>query len=297
MKQNKKIKIFLTIILILFITINVTYGGNNTTNLTTQPKTIGYEDYDTVVALEDGDSNVSFSNNLTGYCIEYREHSAKENDTFYVTNTNETINKKTGESVGNYLKTFFVKFHNNTLTNNLSYNGKDVEQSIFNQHIIWHFTDDFTSPVTKDSESLINRIIYESDNEVLGDEGFYDYGNGTLAYYRFCTLIASYENHQNFFAYDIIFTEKPIIPSDDTINNINETINETDTNINNTLNDEGLIEENKTILLDGNKTNNTYTLNKSKPINLEKYKTGNKITLLLITLLAYTICTNIKKEK
>lgn len=281
----------------MFVSVSTVYAGNNTTTDTIQPKIIGYDDYDTVVALEDGDSNVSFSNNLTGYCIEYREHSAKENDTFYVTSTNETINKKTGESVGNYLKTFFVKFHNNTLTNNLSYNGKDVEQSIFNQHIIWHFTDDFTSPVTKDSESLINGIIYESDNELLSDEGFYDYGDGTLAFYRFCTLIASYENHQNFFAYDIIFMEKPPTPTNDTTNNINNTVNETDIQDNNTYNDELSNGEKTTLTIINNEKNNTYTLNKTKPINLEKYKTGNNITLLLITLLAYTICTNIKKEK
>ena len=114
-----KIKLIM-MLFILFMCIGSVYGGNNTTDVL-NPKMLEDNDLNTTIALESGDSNISFSNNMTGYCIEYREHSANANDVFYITNTSKTLNKNDGSDVSNYLKTFFIKFHNNTIKNNLTY--------------------------------------------------------------------------------------------------------------------------------------------------------------------------------
>ena len=107
----------------------------------------------------------------------------------------------------------------------------------------------------------------------MTDSGYYDYENGTRAYYRFATLLASYKEYQNFFTYDIYFTNIP------TINDINNTINETDNIIN---------ENNNDTIFDLN-TNNTYV--KNEHIGLEKYKTGNNIMVLFIILIFVIILT------
>lgn len=259
-----KIKIMI-ILFVLFMCIGSVYGGNNTTDIP-NPKILEDNDFNTTIALESGDSNITFSNNMTGYCIEYREHSASANDVFYIANTSKTINKNDGSDVSNYLKTFFIKFHNQTIQNNLTY---PVNQSVFNQHIIWHFTNNFTSPITTDSSWLINAIIKESLKEKLGDNGYYDYDNGTRVYYSFATLLASYEEYQNFFAYNIYFTN---IPNNNETNTTNNDINN-QTNINNTV----------TVDLNVKEDNNTYV--KNKHMDLTKYKTGNSIMILLVILM------------
>lgn len=264
----------MVLLFILLMCIGGVYGGNNTTDVV-NPKILEDMEYNTTIALESGDSNITFSNNMTGYCIEYREHSASANDVFYIADTSKTINKNDGSDVGNYLKTFFIKFHNYTLQNNLTYRGEPVSQSIFNQHIIWHFTNNFTSPVTRNSSWLIDEIIKESLKEKLSDNGYYDYENGTRAYYSFATLLASYEEYQNFFAYNIHFTD---IPQD------NDTVNETNTtNINNQTN------VNDNTILDIQENNYGYTLNED--IGLEKYKTGNNVMILFIILICVIILT------
>lgn len=255
------------VLFVLFMCIGNVYGGNNTTDVP-NPQMIEDIGLNTTIALESGDSNITFSNNMTGYCIEYREHSASANDVFYIANTSKTVNKNDGSDVGNYLKTFFIKFHNHTIQNNLTY---PVNQSVFNQHIIWYFTNNFTSPVTTNSSWLIDEIIKESLREKLSDNGYYDYENGTRAYYSFATLLASYEEYQNFFAYNIYFTS---IPTIDNINGTNDTINETDDIINETT---GMIDLN---------VNNTYEC-----IGLEKYKTGNNIMILFIIFIFVIILT------
>lgn len=253
---------------ILFMCIGTVYGGNNTTDVV-NPKMLEDMEYNTTIALESGDSNISFSNNMTGYCIEYREHSANANDVFYIADTSKTINKNDGSDVGNYLKTFFIKFHNHTVKNNLIYCGEPVSQSVFNQHIIWHFTNNFTSPVTTNSSWLIDEIIKESLREKLSDNGYYDYENGTRAYYSFATLLASYEEYQNFFAYNIHFTD---IPYDNTINETNTTNIDNQTNVNDNM----ILQE----------YDNTYEY-----IGLEKYKTGNNIMILFLILVCVIILT------
>lgn len=265
------------ILFVLFMCIGVVYGGNNTTDVP-NPKILEDVGLNTTIALESGDSNITFSNNMTGYCIEYREHSANTNDVFYITNTSKTINKNDGSDVGNYLKTFFIKFHNHTLQNNLTYRGEPVSQTIFNQHIIWHFTNNFTSPVTSNSSWLIDEIIKESLKEKLDDNGYYDYDNGTRAYYSFATLLASYEEYQNFFAYNIHFTD---IPCNNTTDNVNETISVNKT-INNTM------DINDNAIFDIQEYNNTY---KNEDIDLAKYKTGNNIMILFIILIFVVILT------
>lgn len=268
----------MVLLFILFMCIGCAYGGNNTIDIP-NPQMLEDIGLNTTIALESGDSNITFSNNMTGYCIEYREHSANVNDTFYIANTSKTVNKNDGSDVSNYLKTFFIKFHNDTLQNNLTHRGEPVSQSIFNQHIIWHFTNNFTSPVTVNSSWLIDGIVKESLRGMLSDDGYYDYDNGTRAHYHFATLLASYEEYQNFFGYRIHFTG---IPDNNTTDNINETINETNTTDNNITNNQTSIDNNATLDLNMQENNDAYTSNGNKHIGLTVHKTGNSIMILLM---------------
>ena len=84
------------------------------------------------LALENGNFNISFEGGYNGYCIDYGKHDAKIGDSFTVEDTSLAVNKNSGQSVGNYLKVYFVDYYDHTLKN-----------EIVTQHTIWHFTDDF----------------------------------------------------------------------------------------------------------------------------------------------------------
>ena len=139
--------------------------------------------------------------------------------------------------------------------------------------------------ITKENQWLIDAIIEESKKEKIGDDGHYDYDNGTRAYYSFATLLASYEEYQNFFAYNIYFTSIPCDYNNNTTDNINETINKINTTNNNTIDNQANNNNTATFDLNIQESNNTYTLNKDRHIDLVKHKTGNNIIILIIIII------------
>lgn len=81
------------------------------------------------------------------------------------------------------------------------------------------------------------------------------------------TLLASYKEYQNFFAYNIYFTSIPTTDDND--------INKTDNIINETDDTETIAKEN----------------NNTEYMDLEKYKTGNNIIILFIIFICVIILT------
>ena len=72
---------------------------------------------ESVKSKENGHFNITFEDGYNGYCINYGDHEAKVNDEFKVKDTTSAINNKNGESIGHYLKTFFVEFHDIAVKN------------------------------------------------------------------------------------------------------------------------------------------------------------------------------------
>lgn len=199
--MKRKMIIF---IILLTLLIGAAYAGNNTTEIEHDPHTIEYSN-NTSYALEPGDSNISFSNGYHGYCAEYREKSAEKNDEFYVTNTSYIKNNNTNQDVSNYIKVFFTYYYENTQSNNLTHRGEPVDQVIYNQHIIWYFTNNFTSPVTDNSTELLNNIINTAQKIRVPDNGILKVNDTTEMHYSFIGLISFFERHQNYFGYNITF--------------------------------------------------------------------------------------------
>ena len=79
---NRKMKKLLIITLLFFCIIGYVSGGENTTIYDDAPIILNDESNKTIVALEDGHLNTSFSNNYNGYCVEYTEQEAKKGDQF-----------------------------------------------------------------------------------------------------------------------------------------------------------------------------------------------------------------------
>lgn len=271
----KKSIIFI-ILLILFI--NMAYAGNNTSETQYHTYSIEYSDNITHT-LEGGDSNIEFANGYRGYCVEYREKSAEKDDKFYVTNTSHITNKNNNQDVSNHIKTFFTYFYNNTQSNNLTYNGKPVDQTIYNQHIIWYFTNDFSSPITDNSTELLNNIIKKSNTMIIPDDGILKIDNKTEMSYSFRGLLSFFEEHQNYFGYNISFR------------NVSDNITP---DVNNNKNNTNISEENKNTTDLDNEHNSKTTQQKQHNhdhyssiniLSLNNLKTGNPLFALLIVLL------------
>ena len=271
----KKSIIFI-ILLILFV--NTAYAGNNTSE--TQDHTYSIEYSDNIThTLEGGDSNIEFANGYRGYCVEYREKSAEKDDKFYVTNTSHITNKNNNQDVSNHIKTFFTYFYNNTQSNNLTHNGKPIDQTIYNQHIIWYFTNDFSSPITDNSTELLNNIIKKSNTMKIPDDGILKVDNKTEMSYSFRGLLSFFEEHQNYFGYNISFRNvSDNISTDSNINKNNTNISEEKKNTTDLDNEQN----NKTIQQKQHTHDNSSSIN---ILSLNNLKTGNPLVALLIVLL------------
>ena len=150
---------------------------------------------ETVKSKENGHFNITFDDGYNGYCINYGDHEAKVNDEFEVKDTTSAINNKNGESIGHYLKTFFVEFHDIA-----------VKNKIDTQKIIWAFSDDYDF-----NKVLVQQIKDASVNLTIPDQGAIKIINETTeAIFDFEVLGTSKNNHQNFFGYKITYRDIPV---------------------------------------------------------------------------------------
>ncbi len=146
-----------------------------------------------VKASETGEFNISFDDGYNGYCIDYKMNHAEKGDTFTVDDTAHALNKETGESVGNYLKVFFVDYYEDAMRN-----------KIVTQHTIWHFTDNFNG--WRLDYDLIENIKSTALTKTIPDHGAYRQINATTAMvFDFEVLKSGESGNQNFFAYKITY--------------------------------------------------------------------------------------------
>lgn len=161
-----------------------------------------------VLATEEGNLNISFDNGYHGYCINYGDHEAKIGSEYSVENTSYATNKNTGESVGNYLKVYFVDYYDDAM-----------RDEIVTQHTIWHFTDDFYG--WRLDPLLLENIKSTAATKTIPDKGAVrQINNTTEAVFDFLVLNSDKSDHQNFFAYKITYRDiiKNMIGSADSSN-------------------------------------------------------------------------------
>ena len=314
-----KLSNFLIIFLIFFVLINGVYAGGGETNIT-------YHQYDNIstyqdimYAEEDGHFDIQFSDNYRGYCFEYGEEEATKGDKFYAEATDYTLNSN-GEDVSNELKTYFVEYYNETQKN-----------KIVTQHTIWHFTDNFDG--WRLNKTLINEIKNISQQHKINDDGEKSWNDTHKMIYSFRSLISPIEQHQNFFAYKIIFqlintteennnitnnttnnTTDPIqnITSNTTNNTTDSIQNITNNTTNNTTDSIQNITNNTTNNLTENTNNTTDTNNQeiektenskeqkqgnSKLISLKEYITGTDLTIPIIIIMLLGILISYKLRR
>lgn len=239
---------------------------------------------ESVKSQENGHFNISFDDGYNGYCINYGKNEANNEDEFIVQNTTSAINNKNGESVGHYLKTFFVEFHDIA-----------VKNKIDTQKIIWSFTDDF-----KFNDTLIQQIKDASLDLIIPDHGaIKKINNTTEAVFDFEVLSSTKLNHQNFFAYKITYRNITM----EILNNTTEK-EENETGLNYPIFDSALENktENTTIIQIGIKPENNGNVdlnsnNENKKSNLQKYSTGNPISTVLGILLLFGTIIAVKYKR
>lgn len=270
-------KKLLIITLLFFCIIGCVYGGENTTIYDDAQIILNDEPNKTIVALEDGHLNTSFSNNYNGYCVEYTEQEAKKDDIFYVKNTTHIRNNKTNKDVSQYIKRYFIDYYNET-----------QKDKITTQHTIWHFTDNFNG--WRLNYTLIDHI--KKSNHNYNDDGIINWNTTHNMKYSFIALLSPYQHHQNYFAYKIIFEEKPKIENNTNTENITNNTNNITKNNETLKNNTTIIKENKT----KQKTKNTLPNRINKHLNTN-LKTANPITVLLLSIIFTIIMTFSLREK
>lgn len=267
-------KIFIISMFFIFmLMVNSIAAGNNTT-VVDNPTAAYIVSNETVVALEDGDSNIQFSDGYKGYCIEWGEHSAEENETFYVADSSNAINKITNEDVSNNLKVMFLFFYNKT-----------QENPVVTQHMIWKFTDN--KQFSKFDKQWYNDIVELSNKYKIPDSGTIKINDTHEIVFDFKVFVAKYLEYQNYFAYKFDVRQ---IGMNESNQIINSTINNLTTNLTTDLFNEGTIQYNRTYVIKIDKDIRQSTLS--------EHKTGIQINwiFLCIIVLLITICFSYNKS-
>ena len=219
-------KIILICALLLFVCVGCVSAGNNTNATYDNQIIYDIQDSDNVTyATEDGHANITFDNGYNGYCIEYGEHDAKIDDLFFIENASDIRNNPSNKDVSNYLKNYFV-YH---------YDYMNANPAVYTQHVIWHYTDDFSHHITTPSW-LIESINKSAENNKISDDGMMKYNDTHIMIYHFISLISPNSDNQNFIGYQISFQN---IPNETISNNItiNNTSNNTDITNNTIINE------------------------------------------------------------
>jgi len=266
------------------------------------------ESEEEVRASEDGHVNISFENGYNGYCINYGEHEAAAGQEYSVQDTTYATNKNSGESVGNYLKVYFVDYYEDAM-----------RDEIVTQHTIWHFTDDFNG--WRIDPILIENIKTTASTKTIPDNGAVrQINNTTEAVFDFQVLSSDKSDHQNFFAYKITYRDivKDIIDNatssnstaseNQNITNATENTTSTEKHENNASSIENTTskEEQKNIAeptegsgkTAADNTQKVSKENNSKSISLSKQVTGKRtIGVILLLIVLVTIATiNVRRD-
>ena len=266
------------------------------------------ESEEEVLAREDGHVNITFDNGYNGYCINYGEHEAKTGQEYSVQDTTYATNKNSGESVGNYLKVYFVDYYDDAMRND-----------IVTQHTIWHFTDDFNG--WRIDPILIENIKSTASTKTIPDNGAVrQINNTTEAVFDFQVLSSDKSDHQNFFAYKITYRDivREIIGNatssnstaseNQNITNATENTTSTDKHENNASSIENTTskEEQKNIAEPAEGSGKTAAdnaqkvakENNTKSISLSKQVTGKRtIGVILLLIVLVTIATiNVRRD-
>ena len=298
-------KPLITIIMIIFaITTCLNFvSAENETNILRSS-----ESEEEVRASEDGHVNISFENGYNGYCINYGEHEAAAGQEYSVQDTTYATNKNSGESVGNYLKVYFVDYYEDAM-----------RDEIVTQHTIWHFTDDFNG--WRIDPILIENIKTTASTKTIPDNGAVrQINNTTEAVFDFQVLSSDKSDHQNFFAYKITYRDivKDIIDNatssnstsseNQNITNATENTTSTEKHENNASSIENTTskEEQKNIAeptegsgkTAADNTQKVSKENNSKSISLSKQVTGKRtIGVILLLIVLVTIATiNVRRD-
>ena len=253
-----------------------------------------------VLAREEGNYNISFDDGYYGYCINYMKNHALVGDSFTVKDTSYAVNNNRSESIGNYLKVFFVDYYEEAMKN-----------KIVTQHTIWHFSDDFHN--WRIDYDLVDKIKATALTKTIPDHGAVrKINNTTEAVFDFEVLLSGSAANQNFFGYKITYRnissdiennesdKKPAnIVKNSTVeeneNTTHETYNTTQENNSNTS-------KNSYNSTSNNKYHTASSDNENKSVNnhkanLSKHVTGNSSNImiaLLTVLLSFVLIRHVR---
>ena len=239
-----------------------------------------------VSASEDGHFNISFDDGYNGYCINYGDHEADKGNNFTVQDTIHAVNEKSGQSVGNELKTFFVNYYDVA-----------IEDKVKTQHIIWHFTNDFNG--WRVDPALIEEIKKSSLENAIPDHGATRKINNTTEMVFDFEVLESHDSaHQNFFAYRISLREILEIIENETMENTTQNTDvNNQTSIPNNSQEESGLNKNESGVRTENKNNPTQNIEKNdsnkdddqnndfENVSLKKHVTGYSYIPAIIILL------------
>lgn len=157
-------------------------------------------------SLGNGFTNVLFSNDFRGFCLDMYKDGAYKGDTFTPTDTSIVTSNIDNSDVSQKLKILFVVGFNDLFTydENLGYQLNDTNMV---QSVIWKFTDDrYIYGAQKTLYDKVNAY----DGPEIPDNGYtITLDSGDTVTFYFSVMKTHQDSQQDFFAYKVTTNEKP----------------------------------------------------------------------------------------
>ncbi len=169
---------------------------------------------DDTTALGNGFTNVIFSNEYRGFCLDRYKSGAYIGDVFTPTDTSKATNNINNGDISQKLKIFFTQcfddlfvydgISNYSLKDNVG--GTPTDSLI--QQIIYHFVgeQDYIWGMQK---TLVERVNSYTGTEIPDNGYILTLSSGDTVTFYFLVMQSNKDNQQDFFAYKIVTNEKP----------------------------------------------------------------------------------------
>ena len=169
---------------------------------------------DDATSLGNGFTNVIFSNEYRGFCLDRYKSGAYIGDVFTPTDTSKATNNINNGDISQKLKIFFTQcfddlfvydgISNYSLKDNVG--GTPTDSLI--QQIIYHFVgeQDYIWGMQK---TLVERVNSYTGTEIPDNGYILTLSSGDTVTFYFLVMQSNKDNQQDFFAYKIVTNEKP----------------------------------------------------------------------------------------
>ena len=160
-----------------------------------------------VSALENGNTNVVFSNDYRGFCLDRDKSGAYSGDVFTPVNASTATSNIDGSNVSQKIKVLLTQCFDELYIFDEASGYYILNDTNTVQGVVWHFTEN--QYVWGVQKTLVEKVNAYTGPEIPDNGYVHTLSNGDTVTFYFLVMQTQKSNQQDFFAYKIVTNETP----------------------------------------------------------------------------------------